>query len=130
LTDRDTLKKIHQARKEVIQKTNVNFVVKIIGYRNWGKKSSCTNYFAKRVAGKYGNEPEPFFLSDVVNIETYTKNFYNIKSLVKISRRLSCSIVPSSFKCECCGFEKCWVKIEIEEIDDIHENISAYCGVT
>lgn len=130
LTDRNTLEKIHQIRKEIMQKTNVNFVVKIIGYRNWGKKSSCTNYFAKRVAGKYGNEPEPFFLSDVINIETYTKNFYNIKSLVKISRRLSCSIVPSSFKCEVCGFEKCWIKVEVEEIPDSQTVIYDYSGVT
>lgn len=90
------------------------FIVKMVGYRS---KNTLFKYFAKRIAGKYGDGSESFFLSDRMSVEKYVENFYNVRSLVKISRRLSCSIVPVSFKCEVCGCTRCHVFIEVVETE-------------
>ena len=101
---------IQHVRNDVIQKTKKQFVVKILGYR---ERKGLFKYFSKRIAGKYGDYPNEFFLENKMDLETYLENFYGVRSLVKISRRLSCSFVPVSLSCIVCG---CQVSLRFTEI--------------
>ncbi len=100
-------KLIHKARGITEKKTGVSFIVKIIGWRN---RKGLFNYFAKRMAGQYGEKGNYFYLSDVMTMESFVENFYRVRSLVVVSRRLSCILVPVSFQCKRCGSDFCYVK--------------------
>ncbi len=104
------IRTLQKVRGELIAKTEQEFVVRIIGYR---PKKSLFKYFAKRIAGCYGDFPNQFFLNQKITLLDYYKNLFNTRSLVRVSRRLSCYVVPNSFLCEVCGCKECHIEIEI-----------------
>lgn len=128
---RENLNRIHSIRKDVSQRLGTDFTFRIIGIR---PKKKLFHYFAKRMAGLYGDGKKyvnyttnrgdvaklwyKFTLSDRMDSEVYVGNFYRVRSLTHVSRRLSCTIVPvSEWKCPNCGFHKRNVYITIDYVE-------------
>jgi hypothetical protein len=105
------VKNSQRARVRVIEKTGVPFVVHFEG---WRPKKSLFSYFAKRMAGVYGDvgKQNKFMLADVISIREYARDFFNVRSFVLIgsfpSRRRGNVLLlalSSPKTCPFCGCE-------------------------
>jgi hypothetical protein len=85
-----------------------NGVVKIVKLIGWRNKKSLFKYIAQRIAGRYGHTFEgskEFYLSDFLTIEEYYNLYFKIRSLVLLTKLVTCNNAPNYFSnvCSICG---------------------------
>jgi len=105
----------NRAEKIVKEKTGTEFSVHIVGYR---PQKSLFRYFSKIMAGLYSDEKNhhSVLLKDLISLEDYAKNFFNVRSLVFVNKprairrgKIDNSCLVDIKECPLCKSKNIWL---------------------
>jgi hypothetical protein len=138
----------HTVRKSIIRDTGIQFNFHIFG---WRPKAKLFHYFAKRMAGLYGDgkkyitykddkgKPKriyyEFMLPDIITPQEYLDNFHNIRSAVLLSPKSSrkgkgsITVPVSELICPNCYSNRFRCEIFPDYADKINSTVGDYYGI-